>query len=128
MDDLLLAHVVHGPYQLPEQEPAGVLAHASHALAQVEHEAAADVFHRDVDDVLDLAPGRLDNGPICAVVEKFDNILVIHPAQDLDLLLDVANDFGAALQVLRLNDLDGNLLVWVLEAHALVHLGGVAGA
>lgn len=128
MYNILVVHIVHCPDQLTEEKSAHVFSHASEILAQVEHEAATHVLHLDVDDVLDDPSGGLDDLTIGAVIDQTDNIFVVHTAQNLDFLFYVLHNFGASLEVLRLHDLDGDLLRRILQRSTKVHFGSIARA
>lgn len=77
---VLLVHILHCADQLPEEEAAGVFAHAAQVLTQVEHEAAANVLHGDVDDVFDDFAGWLYDFAIGAIIHHFDDVFVVHAA------------------------------------------------
>ena len=69
MDYVFVVHVVHDANQLVDEKAAGIFAHASKVLTQVEHEAAVDILHGDIDNALDDFARGFDYESIGAVID-----------------------------------------------------------
>ena len=69
MDYVFVVHVVHDANQLVDEKAAGIFAHASEVLTQVEHEAAVDILHGDIDNALDDFARGFDYESIGAVID-----------------------------------------------------------
>ena len=106
VDDSLLMHVVDRIKQLRDKEATGVLAHGTHRLTEVKKESSWYKLHHDVDQVLDAAPGRLEDFAGVAVAEKGHETTVVQVFEDSDLVVDGKDRVSVSSQELLLEDLD----------------------
>ena len=83
VNNSLAVQVLKSIENLMSKEPADILAHGAHELAEVEKQAALHVLHDNVDKVLDDTGAGLDN---CAGVAK---LLHVDDAGVLDILKDL---------------------------------------
>ena len=128
VDHSFSVHELQGVEHLEGKEPAGVLAHVAHQLAEVEEQAALDALHNDEDQVGDDARAGLDHLALVAEVEHLDDARVLQVLENGNLILHRQNTVVIAAQELVFQDFDRHLLAGVGEAAAQVDFGGVSFA
>jgi len=123
-----VVHVLQGVDHLGHKEAARVLAHRPHGLAEVEEETTRDVLHHDEDKVADNAAGRLDDLAGISEIHHADDSYVLEVLKDRDFVLNGEDGVFVASQELLLEDLNGDLDLWVALLLRKVDFAGVAFA
>lgn len=127
VNDSLAMHELESIKNLVGEESTGVLTHSAHKLAKIKEEAALDVLHHEVDEVIDDTGARLDDR---ASVTKFGHVndaWVLEVLEYLNFVVDGNDGFLVAAQELFLQNFDSDeSLVGDRVVSCDVHLGGVA--
>ena len=120
-------HVFHRLHKLSEQEPTGIFAHGSAALAEIEHESALDILKSNVNQVGQHAARTLQDLPITTIVNESDDVLVVQCAEDLYLLLyKLRVRVVVAFEELVPQNLQCYFFGWISQVSSEVDLGGIA--
>ena len=127
MDNSLVMHIFQRVEKLMQEESAGVLAHLTHGLAQVEEETALDELHDDEDEVVDDATGWFDDLSSVAVFVHTDDAEVVQIFENGYLVVDRKNGVGVAAKELFFQNFD-RCVPSSCELSAQVDLRGVAFA
>ena len=125
MNYALSVHVFDAIEKLTNKKSAGILAHGTHYLAEVEEQAARHVLHHNVDQIVDVATRGLDHFASIAVAEHRNQVLLVHVLQNSDLVMHREDRVIVPAQKLFFQNLDGDQFA-TLARPAHIDFRGVA--
>jgi len=115
-------HVLDSVQKLEHHEATGVLAHACHALAEVEEETTLDILHHDEHQVIDNATGGFYDLTRVAEVKHSYDTHVIQVLEDRNFVLDRKDRILVSSEEFFLQDLDSDQLGGIVDVSTQVDL------